>query len=299
VSARFGPAGNDASFPSKSSIDAPSWLSSMGLYAYEYQCGRGVRVSEGTAEAIGEAAKKHGISLSVHAPYFISLSGTERDRVEKSIGYILQSGGLARTLGASRVVVHCGGLCGLTRDEALRNTMENLKEALLRMRDMGISGVSLCIETMGKKNVLGTTEEVARICEADEALLPCVDFGHVNARTNGGIQSFEDASRELSLLEGILGFERVKKLHVHFSRIEFSAGGEVRHLTYDDERFGPSFDPVAAAMIGRGYEPVVICESAGTQARDAVLFQGIWNALLEAREKEPFPVCHPERREGS
>ena len=44
--ARFGPAGNSESFAAagyKKSEDAPAWLAAMGLTAFEYQCGRGVR----------------------------------------------------------------------------------------------------------------------------------------------------------------------------------------------------------------------------------------------------------------
>ena len=53
MSAIFGPAGNAASFPHKSSLDAPAWLAGLGLDCYEYQCGKGVNVGEQTARALG------------------------------------------------------------------------------------------------------------------------------------------------------------------------------------------------------------------------------------------------------
>ena len=59
-------------------------------------------------------------------------------------------------------------------------------------------------------------------------------------------------------------------MHIHFSKIEYSAGGEVRHLTFDDERYGPEFGPLAELFARKGCTPTVICESAGTQARDAL-----------------------------
>ena len=48
MSAKFGPAGNSDSFSAKykSSSDAPVFLKEIGLDCYEYQCGRGVRVSD-------------------------------------------------------------------------------------------------------------------------------------------------------------------------------------------------------------------------------------------------------------
>lgn len=84
---KFGPAGNSESFAAagfKKSEDAPAWLAQMGLTAFEYQCGRGVRCGEETALKIGAAAKQHGIQMSVHAPYFINLSSEESERMEKT-----------------------------------------------------------------------------------------------------------------------------------------------------------------------------------------------------------------------
>ena len=84
---KFGPAGNSESFAAagfKKSEDAPAWLAQMGLTAFEYQCGRGVRCGEETALKIGAAAKQHGIQMSIHAPYFINLSSEESERMEKT-----------------------------------------------------------------------------------------------------------------------------------------------------------------------------------------------------------------------
>ena len=91
---KFGPAGNSESFAAagfKKSEDAPAWLAQMGLTAFEYQCGRGVRCGEETALKIGAAAKQHGIQMSIHAPYFINLSSEESERMEKNVGYVLET----------------------------------------------------------------------------------------------------------------------------------------------------------------------------------------------------------------
>ena len=84
---RFGPAGNAESFRAmgyRHTIQVPEYLERMGLDAYEYQCGRGVRISQEAAAQLGEEARKRGISLSVHAPYYISLSSLEEEKREKS-----------------------------------------------------------------------------------------------------------------------------------------------------------------------------------------------------------------------
>ena len=100
---KFGPAGNGNSFYAagkKNTFEAPAWLSEIGLDAYEYQCGQGVRGSEAAFRKIGDAARESGIQLSLHAPYFISLSGTEEEKRLGSIKYIEQSVFAAECMGA-------------------------------------------------------------------------------------------------------------------------------------------------------------------------------------------------------
>ena len=100
-------------------------------------------------------------------------------------------------------------------------------------------------------------------------LLPCIDFGHLNARTQGGLRTREDMAALLDLLEDRLGRERGSAFHAHFSKIEYGRGGEVKHLTFRDREYGPEFSPLAELLARRQLAPRIICESAGTQAEDA------------------------------
>lgn len=280
--AKFGPAGNSESFAAegyRKSEDAPAWLAAKGLTAFEYQCGRGVRCGEETALKIGAAARANGIQMSIHAPYFINLSSEEDERMEKNVGYVLETARLAVPLGATRMVVHCGGQGKLTRERAMRNTHENVKNILRALDEAHLTGCTVCLETMGKKSVLGSAEEVCELVAADDRLLPCIDFGHLNCRTNGGLSTREDVARLFDLMENTIGVERTRLMHAHFSHIEYNAKGEVRHLTFADTVFGPDFLPVAQETAARGYAPTFICESAGTQAEDAV-------TMMECYKKE-------------
>ena len=90
----------------------------------------------------------------------------------------------------------------------------------------------------------------------------------------------EDVSRLFDRMENKIGMERARIFHSHFSKIEYGKGGEVRHLTFADTVYGPEFDSVAQETAARGYEPRFICESAGTQARDAVRMREIFQQAL-------------------
>ena len=271
--AKFGPAGNSDSFSAKykSSADAPLFLKEMGLDCYEYQCGRGVKVSDKTALAIRANAEKTGIKLTLHAPYFISLSSVEPEKRDNSINYILQSCDAAMRIGADRIVIHSGSCSKMSREEALELAKDTLTRARKNAVEQGFESVHFCPETMGKTNQLGNLTEVMELCRLDDTFLPCIDFGHLNARTFGGIKSIQDYEKMLDDVENALGHDRLKIFHSHFSKIMYTEpGGEKKHLTFEDEEYGPEYEPLMELVAKKNLSPVFICESAGTQAEDAL-----------------------------
>lgn len=270
--ARFGPAGNGDAFYAagkKSTVQAPAWLREWGLNAYEYQCGRGVRISEESAFALREQAEKHDVQLSLHAPYFISLASAEEEKRDNSIRYILESARAVSQMGGSRIVVHPGGLGGRSREEATMIACETLRRAQKALDEEGLQNVSVCPETMGKINQLGNLDEVLTFCNLDERFIPCIDFGHLNSRTGGELNSREAFAALLDRLVNELGEQRGRSFHAHFSKIEYTKGGEKRHLTFEDELYGPDPGPLMTLIAERGLTPTFICESDGTQAEDA------------------------------
>ena len=271
MSARFGPGGNSEAFKLSgfsATIDAPAWVASIGLDAYEYEAGTGLSASPALLRAIGTEAKLHGIKMSYHAPYFISLSGIDPEKRLKSVGYIKQSLDAAYNLGADVIVVHTGSAAKISRDEAMRLAADTLVHTL---GDVDTHGVKIGLETMGKKNQLGTLDEVLELCRIDSAFVPVVDFGHLNARDCGGIfKTADDYLRVFDKIDKCLGGDIAQNLHCHFSKIEWTDSGEKKHLTFADEIYGPSFEPLAEALAKEKLTPTIICESAGTQSDDAL-----------------------------
>ena len=272
--AMFGTAGNPDRFQAegfKASKDMPLWLKGKGLDAYEYQCGKGVSVGEPTARAIGEKAAQAGIVLSLHAPYFVNPANPDPDSQEKTAGYVLAACRVARWMGAGRVVIHTGALQKRTRADALATARESFKMLRRRCDDEGYGDILLCPETMGKINQLGDLEEVLALSVVTHGLLPCVDFGHLYARSLGALEGQEATARMLDRMAEVLGEEKARCFHSHFSMIEFTPkGGEARHLTFDQTDFGPDYRPLCRELARRGWSPTIICESAGTQDIDAL-----------------------------
>lgn len=285
MSANFGPAGNAESFSAmgyKNSLDIPEYIEKMGLDAYEYQCGRGVKIGEDKADMLGRIAAEKGIKLSLHAPYYISMSSVEEQKRDNSVDYILASARAVNAMGGSRIVVHTGSCGKLPREEALRLAKDTMKKAIAALDNEGLGNIRVCPETMGKMNQLGTLDEVLELCTLDERLLPCIDFGHLNARTLGTLKEKQDFAAVLDAIENKLGAARLKEFHSHFSKIEYTAGGEKRHLTFEDTVFGPDYEPLIELIYERGLCPTVICESAGTQAEDALAMKKLYESLGES-----------------
>lgn len=272
MSAVFGPAGNSESFSAqgyKSSLDVPEYLVKMGLDCFEYQCGRGVNIGEEKAIALGKKAADMGISLSLHAPYYISMSSVEEEKRLNSINYILASAKAVNAMGGNRIVVHTGSCGKISREQALELASDTMKLALKALDENGLSNIHICPETMGKVNQLGTLYEVLELCKIDERLIPCIDFGHLNARDLGIIKTKADYEKIFIDIKNALGSERLKNFHSHFSKIEYTTGGEKRHLTFEDRVYGPDYEPLMELVYKYGLNPTFICESAGTQAEDA------------------------------
>lgn len=269
---KFGPAGNSESFAAlgyKNSLDVPEYIVKMGLDCYEYQCGRGVNIGEDKARQLGEKAKAAGVSLSLHAPYYISMSSVEEEKRLNSINYILASAKAVNAMGGDRIVVHTGSCGKISREQALTLALDTMRLALDALDREGLSHIHICPETMGKVNQLGTLNEVLELCRLDERLIPCIDFGHLNARDLGILKTTADFENIFTSIQNALGTDRLKCFHSHFSKIEYTTGGEKRHLTFEDTVFGPDFEPVMELTYKYGCDPTFICESAGTQAEDA------------------------------
>lgn len=283
MSAKFGPAGNSESFSAmgyKSSLQVPQYIEQMGLDVFEYQCGRGVNIGAEKAAQLGVLAKEKGIGLSLHAPYYISMSSVEEEKRLNSIRYILESARAVKAMGGNRIVVHTGSCGKISREQALQLAVDTMRLAIAALDSEGLDDIRICPETMGKINQLGTLEEVLTLCELDERLLPCIDFGHLNARTLGGLKTEADFAAIFDAIENRLGVARLREFHSHFSKIEYTTGGEKRHLTFSDTVFGPDYEPVMELVAQKNLSPVFICESAGTQAEDAKTMKDYYTSLV-------------------
>lgn len=276
---KFGPSGNSESFYAAGyshTEEAAAFVKERGLDCFEYSFGRGVRMSEDKAISIGEAFQKAGVEISAHAPYFINFANPDDEMAAKSYGYVLDTATALKHMGGKRVVFHPAAQGKAAREEAVALTEERLKILRDYIYLNGMQDLLFCPETMGKLAQIGTVEEVVRFCKVDPVFVPCVDFGHINARERGSLNTVEDYRSRLQYMVDELGYERMKNFHVHFSKIMYGAKGEIKHLTFEDTLYGPNFEPLAEALKELRLQPYIVSESAGTQIEDAEIMKKIY-----------------------
>ncbi len=278
---RFGPSGNSKIFYDagyKHSVDAPKFCKEIGLSAYEYSFGRGFTMSYDTAKILGENAKNNDILISIHAPYYINFANESDDMVSKSFGYVEKSMQYLNIMGGRDLVIHLASCGKLNRTAAINLTSKRLDECLKILYDLKLNeNKFLCPETMGKYMQIGTYQEIIDFCTKDKILVPTFDFGHINCIMQGGLKSSNDYKRIFDYSFEKLGEYKTKNCHIHFSKIEYSSKGEVKHLNLDDCVYGPEFEPLIKVINEYKLTPTIISESKEKMMEDALKLKEIYD----------------------
>ena len=283
MGAIFGPSGCGDEFYNaghKSILEVPKFIKDYGLDAYEYSFGHGYQMSTSLAEKAGQLFKEEGIKLSIHAPFYINFANPDEIMYQKSQNYLRTGIKFLRAFGADHLVFHAASCGKQTREDAVALTRERLKETMEQFEEEGLlDGIFLCPETMGKTMQIGTYEEVVDLCTLNSHLVPTFDFGHINALGQGSLKTKEDFEKVIDYSIEKLGLEKTNNSHVHFSKIQYGDKGEIRHLNFDDEIYGPNFQPFAEVLIEKGLSMRIICESMSDMPKDALTMKKIYQNM--------------------
>ena len=273
----FGPAG----YPSDTSGNprkALNMIRDAGLDALEYAAVYGLRMSEDSAKKLGTAAKECGIVMSMHTAYYISLVSKSKQTRQNSIERLVKSLKFAPLMNVTRIVFHVGGYSGLTREEAYPIVKSSLLEVWEAMGHQ-TRGIMLAPETAGKLGVFGSIDELVRLCNDVEGVIPTLDWAHLHAITQGGMSDKKSYLDVLGTFERALGSRFVDNMHFHVSGIEFTPAGEKAHRPLG-ESWGPDILPLIEIVSETGYKPTFISETP-----EPILGAVYTKLLLEELEK--------------
>jgi len=272
----FGTAGIPLSTPKPAtSINGILRVKELGLDAMELEFVRGVRMSDDMAYKVRNVSEAAKIVLTAHAPYYINLNSPDKSKVEASINRILDTARVAFKAGGWSIVFHPAYYGKDSAEAVYDRVKEALKRVIKTLKDEGIE-IWVRPETSGAVAEFGTLEEVVKLSQEIENVLPCVDFAHIHARNKGKYNSYDEFTRIFEYLEKELGKEVLKNMHMHFSGIEYGDKGEIKHLNLEESDF--KYKELAKALKDYSIEGVIISESPNIEG-DAMLLKRIYNEV--------------------
>jgi deoxyribonuclease-4 len=274
---KFGTVGSPISNPKKpgGSVGAVGHIAALGLGALELGWVQSVRVSEETCAAIKAAGQKNGVSLSIHAPYYINLNATDEEWINgrKRLMAAAHYGNLA---GATEIIFHPGGYGGKTLGEIMPLAIARLDGCVQELRAAG-NLATLRPETMGKSGQLGKLDEALYMAREIPGVVPCLDFAHLHARAGDGtMNSYAEWMDVLELYAKELGEESLKNLSCHLSGIAYTPKGEKHHLVMAESDF--KLEELFKALRDSGCGGRILCESPNLE-EDALMFQRRWREI--------------------
>jgi deoxyribonuclease-4 len=274
LSFRFGTVGSPLSTPSKpgGSVGATIRSAELGLDGMELGWVRSVRVSEKTCQLIKETAEAQGVSLSVHAPYYINLNADEREW-PKSRKRLMDAAHYGYLAGATDIVFHPGSYFERPPEEVLPNAIQRLEGCVEELRAGG-NPVTLRPETMGKSAMLGSLEDTLLMSQEISGVQPCIDFAHLHARKgDGSMNTYAEWASVLEAYGKALGKKALKSLHAHISGIVYTEKGEKEHVPLEEADL--ELKEILKALKDFGCQGRMLCESPAME-EDALKIQEAW-----------------------
>ena len=266
-----------------------TWVKEIGLDGIELQCTYGIRMKEEQAILYRRLAEEHGLILTIHAPYYISLASQKNDVVERSKEEIKKAFQLAEALGVSRIIFHPGAGYGKTEQER-KEGLQRLIVALNSIKeDIDTSHIKIYPEVGGKVNQLGSLEEIIEICKNVDYARPCIDLAHLHARELGSMTSKDKIVSVLKKIENELGRNILEETHFHVYPVDYTDKGEKIHKAFgekkeesqlslfeEDLEYMPKAQDYISAIKEMGLQPITVCEAHNTQDIGAKLMKDLY-----------------------
>ncbi|NWF71163.1 MAG: TIM barrel protein [Chloroflexi bacterium] len=280
---RFGTVGAPQSAPASGTPAAIEHIKLLGMHHLEIAWVQSVRVSDDMCAQIKAAAQKHGVSLSIHAPYYINLNSQTDELMRKSDERLLAAARKGFLAGARDIVFHPGSYHNQPPQQVYARARDKLLEITGILRGEGVD-VLLRPETMGKSAMFGSLEEVLHLSRDVHGVAPCIDWAHLHARRgDGSFNSYDEFAAALEQVKAILGESGLKTLHFHMSGIAYTAKGEKAHLPLNEADL--RYRELLQALLDYGVEGTAAVEAPlPFHVADALTLQATYQRLWDTRQ---------------
>ncbi len=265
----FGTSGIPLSTVNSNTVNGISRVHELGLEAMELEFVHSVNIKKEKTPEVNKVAKQNNVVLTCHGQYYINLNSKEKEKQEASIQRIFNAASIADMCGAYSMTFHPAFYQGMSSEESYETVKRNLKIAVKKVQD---SGHKICVrpETTGKASQFGTITEILKLSKEIEQVMPCVDFSHLHARSNGKFNTRKEFQQVLEEIEKSLGKEGLENMHIHLSGIAYSEKGEKNHLKLEESDM--NYKDLLKVWKEFKIAGVVICESPNIE-EDAMMLK--------------------------
>lgn len=271
----FGTAGIPLSTNPRDTLNGIKQVKELGLGSMEIEFVRTVNISEELASKVKKTAEENDIVLSCHGQYFVNLNSKDKATLEASKKRILDACRRANQAGVFSICYHLAYYMGMPIEKAYENVKKNLKEIIKTLKDEG-NPIWLRPETGGKISQFGDIDELIKISQEVDQVLPCIDWAHHYSRSLGKLNSYEQFREIAVKLEKSLGRKILDRMHCHMEGIEYGNTGERNHVNLKE----CPIDYSAVAKVWKDFnmKGVITCESPNIEG-DALLLKRTYDAL--------------------
>lgn len=229
-------------------------LDDMNLDGMELEFVRGVRISDKSREAVGATNKV----ITAHAPFYVNLNAREEDKVEASVQRIIETAEVTNSLGGYSITFHAGFYLGQEAELVYNNIKTQIKIITETLKKTN-NKIWIRPETTGKATQWGNLEEIIKLSQEFETVLPCVDFSHLHARYNGISNTYDEFCAIFEKIGTDIGNYALENFHAHVAGIEYGEKGEKKHLNLEESDF--NYKDLLKAFKTFDVKGVIVCES--------------------------------------
>ncbi len=250
-------------------------LEELKLDGMELEFVHGVRMSPPNQKLVKELSKTKDMVLTAHGPYYINLNSKEEDKIEASKKRIIDTAKMAESLGAYSITYHAAFYMGMDKEEVYKKIEKSMAEITETLQKEDIK-IWVRPETTGKATQWGDVDEIVKLSKTFEQVLPCVDFSHLHARTNGEYNTYDEFAKVFERIGNEIGQYALENFHAHIAGIEYGEKGEKKHLLLEESDM--NYKDLMKAFKAFNVKGVVVCESP-IMEKDAVLLKTYYESL--------------------
>lgn len=250
-------------------------IEELNLDGMELEFVHGVRMSSETRELVRKKISDKKLILTAHAPFYINLNSPEEDKIEASVQRIIETGVAAKDTGAFSITFHAAFYMKQDKEEVyqkIKNKIAIISELFTK------EGINVWIrpETTGKATQWGDLDEIIRLSNEFENVLPCVDFSHLHARSVGKFNTYDEFCHILENIGNKIGSYALENFHGHLAGIDYGDKGEKKHLILEESDM--NYKDLLKALKEFQVKGALVCESPNIED-DTILMKKYYYTL--------------------